>query len=64
MRDCAMMDIGQEIRLLQLVITPADRERGPKRMLEEAVQAVTRAYTEAIACERAVVLIDVTVRRP
>lgn len=51
-------------RLLALTITPEDRERGRSRMIEEAIKAIRKSYDDAIANERAVVQIDVTVRLP
>lgn len=52
-------------RLLALTITPEQRaQRGRTRVIEDALRLVRLAYDEAVAAERAVVQIDVTVRKP
>jgi len=56
--------MNERLRLLEMTITPADRERGTTRLLEEALRAVTRAYTAAITHKDAVVRIVVTKEVP
>lgn len=53
---------GQALKLLSLSITPADRERGRARMIEDALRLIRQAYDSWSANNDAVVEIDVTVR--
>lgn len=52
-----------ETRLLTLTITPADRERGRTRAIEDALRLIRQAYDQAAASAKAIVQIDVKVRK-